>query len=169
MKSFAALWFVAASPAPLAALSAEGSAEESAEQREAAPEVFVPDDREVYDAVGYAPAVRVGDMLYLSGVTGDPVARDADDAALEANFVSIFEQIEATLDTAGIGFDQVVLLRSYRLHFERTFPLFNEVKKRYLKEPYPVWTDVGVSDLIPGAVAELEVQAWLGGKRREAK
>ena len=58
---------------------------------------------------------------------------------------------------------------SYRLHFERTFPLFNEVKKRYLKEPYPVWTDVGVSDLIPGAVAELEVQAWLGGKRREAK
>ena len=123
--------------------------------------------------MGYAPAVRVGDLLHLSGVTGDAVARDADDAAPEANFVSIFEeifeQIGATLARAGIGFDQVVLPRSHRLHFERTFPLFDEVKKRYVKEPYPVWTDVGVSDLRPGAVAELEGHAFFGGKRREAR
>ena len=160
MKYFAALFFVAASLAPFSALAAE---------EKVATEVFVPEDRKVYDAVGFAPAVRVGDMLYLSGVTGSPVARDADDAALKANFVSIFEQIQATLEKAGIGFDNVVLLRSYRLHFKKTFPIFNEVKKRYVKEPYPVWSDVGVSDLIPGAVAELEVQAWLGGKRTEAR
>ena len=108
-------------------------------------------------------------MLYLSGVTGTPVERDADDAALKANFVSIFEQIKATLEKAGASFDNVVLLRSYRLDLKRTFLLFNEVKKRYVKEPYPVWSDVGVSDLIPGAIAELEVQAWLGGKRTEAR
>ena len=160
MKYFAALVFVAASLGPLSALAAE---------EKVAPEVFVPEDRKVYDAVGFAPAVRVGDMLYLSGVTGSPVARDADDAALKANFVSIFEQIQATLEKAGIDFDNVVLLRSYRLNFKKTFPIFNEVKKRYVKEPYPVWSDVGVSDLIPGAVAELEVQAWLGGKRTEAR
>ena len=160
MKYFAALFFAVASLASGSALAAE---------EKAAPEVFVPENRKTYDAVGFAPAVRVGDMLYLSGVTGAPVARDADDAALKANFVSIFEQIEATLEKAGIGFDNVVLLRSYRLDFKKTFPLFNEVKKRYVKEPYPVWSDVGVSDLVPGAIAELEVQAWLGGKRKEAR
>lgn len=111
-KSLAAPCFVAGSPAPL---FAERSDEQRAERREPSPEVFVPEDREVHDAVGYAPAVRVGDLLHLSGVTGDAVARDADDAAPEANFVSIFEQIfeqiGATLAGAGIGFDQVVLPR----------------------------------------------------------
>lgn len=160
MKYLAALFFAAASLAPLSALAAE---------EKVAPEVFVPENRKTYDAVGFAPAIRVGDMLYLSGVTGTPIERDADDAALKANFVSIFEQIKATLEKAGASFDNVVLLRSYRLDLKRTFLLFNEVKKRYVKEPYPVWSDVGVSDLIPGAIAELEVQAWLGGKRTEAR
>ena len=36
------------------------------------------------------------------------------------------------------------------------------------KTPYPTWTDVGISALPPGAVAELVVTAWLGGTRQEA-
>ena len=132
-------------------------------------EVLVPEDRKTYDAFGFAPAVRVGDMLYLSGVTGAPVARDADDEALTANFVSIFEQVKATLAEAGATFDNVVLMRTYRLDYLKNFPLFKAVKDRYVREPFPAWVDIGIDALPPGAMAELEVQAWLGGTRREAE
>ena len=142
----------------------------SAEEK-IAPEVFVPENRKIYDSVGYAPAVRVGDMLYLSGVSGKPVAPDADEKALRANVISMFEQARAVLAKAGADFDNVVMMRTYRLDslFLKAFPVFNEIKKRYIREPYPAWTDVGVSALVPGAVFELELQAWLGGKRKEAR
>ena len=146
--------------APFAALSAEEGV---------APEVFVSQDPNVPESIRYSPAVRVGDMLYLSGVTGTPVARDADDEALTANFVSIFEEVGARLARAGATFDNVVTVETYRLDYSKTFLLFNAVKNRYIKAPYPTWTDIGISELPPGAVAELVVTAWLGGTRREAQ
>lgn len=132
------------------------------------PEVYSAPDGALPPGVHYAPAVRVGDMLYLSGVTGAPVARDADDAALTANFVSIFEQVRANLERAGATFDNVVTIRTYHLDYVKNFFLFNEVKNRYVKAPHPTWTAFGIAELPPGAVAELEVMAWLGGTRREA-
>ena len=132
------------------------------------PEVFGSRDPNLPGFIRYAEAVRVGDMLYLSGVTGTPVERDADDAALTANFVSIFEEVKARLARAGATFDHVVTVETYRLDYLKTFALFNEVKNRYIKAPYPTWTDVGISALPPGAVAELVVTAWLGGTRQEA-
>ena len=156
---------LAMAAAPLATIPNEsGAAEEGA----VAPEVFVSRDPGQPDFVRFSPVVRVGDMLYLSGVTGPPVARDADDAALTENFVGIFEEVKARLARAGATFDNVVTVETYRLDYLRTFPLFNEVKNRYIRAPYPTWTDVGISALPPGAMAELVVTAWLGGTRREA-
>ncbi len=154
---------MAAAPFAMAA-DESGAAEEGA----VAPEVFVSRDPGQPDFVRFSPVVRVGDMLYLSGVTGPPVARDADDAALTENFVGIFEEVKARLARAGATFDNVVTVETYRLDYLRTFPLFNEVKNRYIRAPYPTWTDVGISALPPGAMAELVVTAWLGGTRREA-
>ena len=144
---------------PFSALSAEENV---------APEVFALQDPNIPEFIRYAPVVRVGDMLYLSGVTGTPVERDADDEALIANFVSIFEEVEARLARAGATFDNVVTVETYRLDYSKTFALFNEVKNRYITAPYPTWTDIGISELPPGAVAELVVTAWLGGTRQEA-
>ena len=132
------------------------------------PEVFGSRNPNLPEFIRYAEAVRVGDMLYLSGVTGTPVERDADDAALTANFVSIFEAVEAVLARAGATFDNVVTIETYRLDFLKNFVLFNEVKNRYIKAPYPTWTDIGISALPPGAISELAVTAWLGGTRQEA-
>ena len=132
------------------------------------PEVFGNQDPNLPEFIRYAEAVRVGDMLYLSGVTGTPVERDADDEALTANFVSIFEEVKAKLARAGATFDHVVTVETYRLDLLKNAALFGEVKNRYIKAPYPTWTDVGVSALAPGAVAEMAVTAWLGGTRQEA-
>ena len=80
-------------------------------------------------------------------------------ALLSNNFVSIFEEVEARLARAGATFDNVVTVETYRLDYLKTFALFNEVKNRYIKAPYPTWTDVGISALPPGAVVELVVTA----------
>ena len=133
-----------------------------------APEVFGSRDPNLPEFIRYAESVRVGDMLYLSGVIGTPVERDADDAALTANFVSIFEEVKVRLARAGATFDNVVTIDTYRLDYVKNFVLFNEVKNRYIKAPYPTWNDIGISALPPGAVAELVVTAWLGGTRQEA-
>ena len=104
-----------------------------------------------------------GDLLYLSDVTGTPVERDADDEALTANFVSIFEEVKAELARAGATFDHVVTVETYRLDHLKNAVLFGEVKNRYIKAPYPTWTDVGVSALAPGAVAKwrtMFIERW---------
>ena len=131
-------------------------------------EVFESQDPNLPESIRYSEAVRVGDMLYLSGVTGTPVARDADDEALTANFVSIFEEVKTRLSRAGATFDNVITVETFRLDYAKNFALFNEVKNRYIRAPYPTWTDIGISALPPGAVAELVVTAWLGGTRQEA-
>ena len=164
MIRHAALALAMAIP-PLATIPNESGA---AEDGAIAPEVFVSQDPGQPDFVRFSPVVRVGDMLYLSGVTGPSVARDADDAALTENFIGIFEEVKARLARAGATFDNVVTVETYRLDYMRTFPLFNEVKNRYIQAPYPTWTDIGISALPPGAMAELVVTAWLGGTRREA-
>ena len=131
-------------------------------------EVFGSRDPNLPESIRYAEAVRVGDMVHLSGVTGTPVERDAGAAALTANFVSIFEEIGERLARAGATFDNVISIETYRLDYLETFALFNEVKNRYITAPYPTWTDVGIAALPPGAVAEVKVTAWLGGTRRAA-
>ncbi len=152
------------------ALAPFGAPTDGEAQSEANSEVFVPADRSVsYDPIGYAPAVRVGDMLYVSGVTGAPVERDASDEELTANFVTIFETLKATLERAGASFDNVVLMESYHLDYVKNFFLFNAVKQRYIEEPYPAWTAVGIAELPPGAVAEMALTVWLGGTRQEAR
>ena len=139
-----------------------------AEDDKVAPQVFGSQNPNLPEFIRYAETVQVGDMLYLSGVTGTPVERDADDEALTANFVSIFDEVKARLARAGATFDNVVTIETFRLDYVKNFALFNEVKNRYVKAPYPTWTDIGVSTLPPGAVAELVVTAWLGGTRQEA-
>ena len=152
------------------ALAPFGAPTDGEANSEVKSEVFVPADRSVsYDPIGYAPAVRVGDMLYISGVTGAPVERDASDEELTANFVTIFEALKATLERAGASFDNVILMESYHLDYVKNFFLFNAVKQRYIEEPYPAWTAVGIAELPPGAVAEMALTVWLGGTRQEAR
>ena len=140
-----------------------------AEEENIVPEVF--EMHGLPDSIRYAESVRVGDMLYLSGLSGTPVERDADDEALTANFVSIFEEIEARLARAGGTMDNIIVIETFRLDsdFLKHFKLFNEVKNRYIKAPYPAWTDIGVGALVPGAVVEVTVTAWLGGTRQKAE
>ncbi|MDP9024927.1 MAG: RidA family protein [Candidatus Eremiobacteraeota bacterium] len=104
--------------------------------------------------VGYSRAVRVGNMVFVSGTTGD-----GPDAYVQAK--AALARIRIALEEAGASFDDVVRTRMFvtniadwdlvgKAHFEA----FGEVR--------PAATMVQVSALIaPELVVEIEVDAYV--------
>jgi enamine deaminase RidA (YjgF/YER057c/UK114 family) len=96
-----------------------------------------------------------------------------DVAAYQEQMRHAFRRIEATLTAAGVHFRDVVLLNTFHdwqvspFHGDRMaqFTAFGAVKDEFIKEPYPAWTAVGTSSLIPdGGLVEIQVIAHVATK-----
>ena len=112
-----------------------------------------------YDAWGLAPAVRVGDVLYCSGQLGIG-ADGALPASAEAQFENAFRHLGNVLAAAGFGFEDVVELTSFHVGLRDEMDAFVRVRDRFLSEPWPAQTAVGVAELgLPGALIELRATA----------
>jgi len=109
--------------------------------------------------VGYSRAVRVGNVVAVSGTTaasgGKPVAIGDPEAQTRA----IFETIEAALDDAGASLKDVVRTRVYLVdiaHFEAVAKVHGEV----FSEIRPANTTLAVSGFVsPDWLVEIEVDA----------
>lgn len=116
----------------------------------------------IYRDIGYAPAVRVGNTLYISGQIG----RDAQMRlveAREAQFVQVFENLKTVLHAAGADFDDIVDVTSFHTDM-RDLPLYMQVRDRYFSGPHrPAWTAIGAASLcgIPGYFLEVKAVAVL--------
>ncbi|MFK7896708.1 MAG: RidA family protein [Myxococcota bacterium] len=111
----------------------------------------------------FAPAVRSGDMLYLSGVIGALAeGEEAGDAAYAAGTHRAFKQIEVVLGEAGAKFEDIVSMTSFHVGMGKHLGALAAVKDEYLPEPYPAWTVIGVSELFdPRGFVEIQVIARL--------
>ncbi len=115
----------------------------------------------VYDKIHYAPAVRVGNTIYVSGQIG----RD-DNMQLveprEAQIVQAFENLKKVLAAGGASMDDIVDLTSFHTDM-RDLALFMEVKDRYLTRDFPAWTAIGAASLcgVPGYIVEIKAVAVL--------
>jgi enamine deaminase RidA (YjgF/YER057c/UK114 family) len=124
-------------------------------------EVVIPTATEkaaAYDTYHYSPSRRVGDTLYISGVVaGRRDGEGKDIPAFKAQVRRAFQRIQSTLSAAGATFDDVVMLNTFHVwqtpHFEgdkaAQFAAFGAVKDEFMKAPYPAWTAVGTTALIP--------------------
>ncbi len=103
----------------------------------------------------YSDAVRVGDLVFLSGVvSGDP------DPAQQ--FRNIFERIDQILQNAGSGLDRIVDMTTYHVDMHAHIQDFMDVKSEYVPN-LPSWTAVGVTELYsPRAFIEVKVIAAVG-------
>ena len=110
----------------------------------------------------FSSAVRVGEVLYISGQMGfredGTLAEGLDGQARQA-----FENIRAVLTSAGLGFGDVFHC-TVMLADMSQWPAFNEVYLEYFSEPLPTRSAFGVSALALGGVVELECQAYAGKK-----
>jgi 2-iminobutanoate/2-iminopropanoate deaminase len=111
-------------------------------------------------AIGpYSPAVRVGNMLFVSGqVPIDPATGNMIDGDVATQSRRVFENIGALLKAAGAGFDQVVRTTVF-LADMNDFARMNDVYGQYFREPYPARATVQVARLPKDARVEIDVIA----------
>lgn len=152
----------------IAALSAGAASAQTAPARTPGPperipsaggEVIIPDgQRWAYDNIQYAPARRVGDMLYVSGVIAGkaPGEHAGDIEAYKAGLRQAFRHLEKVLKASGASFDDVVMINSFHVwnspHFKGTrdehIAAVIAVKAEFMKGPHPAWTAVGTTGLL---------------------
>ena len=110
-------------------------------------EFVIPEgDQKAYEINHFAPAVIDGDRVFLSGVIGiDENGKVPSDP--EKQFVLAWERVKKVLEAAGSSLDRIVEMTTYHVDFHDHLMTFVEVKDRFLKEPYPAWTGVGVTTL----------------------
>lgn len=153
---------IAAFTAAMAVACAPSSFAED-ESADAGRQVIVPSAWEgAYNSLHYAPAVRAGDWLILSGVVAS-LAPNETDADQDAAFARAFDAIGAILAEAGAEWDDVVEIITYHTDLPAQVTTFGAVKDRYLKEPYPAWTAIDIDRLYPDrGIVEIKVTAYLG-------
>ena len=108
----------------------------------------------------FSSAVRIGDILYLSGQMGF-----RDDGTLvegmEGQARQAFENIRAVLDSAGLSFGDVFHC-TVMLADMAQWADFNKVYLDYFSDPLPTRSAFGANGLPLGGLVELECQAFAG-------
>jgi enamine deaminase RidA (YjgF/YER057c/UK114 family) len=116
-----------------------------------------------YNDWHFSPAVRVGDVIWLSGQAGDM------DGDYRAGAERVFENIRLTLEAAGATLEDVVEIVTYHRDMEK-FQEFAAVYHAYFPNNYPAWTAVGVTALAdPILDLEIKVTAVAGSGARVEK
>ncbi|AXF14416.1 RidA family protein [Paraburkholderia caledonica] len=116
----------------------------------------------VYERIRYAPAVKVGNTIYVSGQVG----RDAKMQLVEgreAQTIQAFENLKKVLEAAGALLSDVVDLTTFHTDM-RDLPSFIEIRDRYLTtHPMPAWTAIGAHMLggTAGYIVEIKAVAVL--------
>jgi len=112
----------------------------------------------------FSKAVRVGDILYLSGVIGRTADGKVPDG-IEAQTRAAMDDIGATLKTAGLSYGDLIHCTVF-LSDMKQWPAFNKVYIGYFPAgELPARSAFGVNGLaLPGALMEIECQAYAGKK-----
>lgn len=123
-------------------------------------QLIVPPGMEnIVERYRYAPGVRVGDTLYVSGQVGRDEQLKVVEGT-EAQFEQAFRNVGKVLDAAGFAFSDIVELETWFLDFPKDLALFMLVKDRFFGTTTPTWTGFGVAAFsMPGIVCEIKVTA----------
>lgn len=116
----------------------------------------------LYDAHKYSPAIRSGDLLFVSGQVG---SRDdgSPEPVFEDQVRRAFANLRAVLAAAGCTFDDVVDVTTFHTDPEGQIETVMKVRGDEIGEPpYPNWTAVGVTWLA-GFDFEIKVIARIPG------
>ncbi|MFN3815244.1 RidA family protein [Brevundimonas sp.] len=110
------------------------------------PEPVYPAERHaLYDAHGYAAAIRSGDLLFVSGQVGSR-ADGSPEPDYKDQVRQAFANLRATLQAGGCTLEDIVDVTTFHTDPERQFEAFMAVKTEvFPRPPYPNWTAVGVT------------------------
>jgi len=111
-------------------------------------------------AIGpYSPAVRSGQMVFISGqVPIDPATGNLIDGDIAAQTRRVFDNLGALLKAAGLSYANVVRTTVF-LADMNDFAAMNQTYATFFSEPYPARSTVQVSRLPKDARVEIDVIA----------
>ncbi len=114
----------------------------------------------------YSPAIRIGDLLFVSGHTGsDPKTREFDQG-ISAQTELAFKNLLAVVEAAGGVMADTAKVTVFMTDMESDFQAMNDVFRRVFPVDPPARSTVGVAHLArPGLKLEIEMIVAIGSSR----
>jgi reactive intermediate/imine deaminase len=117
---------------------------------------------EGYQGLPFSDAVRVGNMLYLSGFVGNkPGTLELVNGGVQAEARQALENIRSTLEKYGSSMDEIVKCTVFMADIDEWSAL-NEVYVTFFPGHKPARSAFGTSGLALGARTEIECLATVG-------
>ena len=115
-------------------------------------------------AIGpYSQAIAVDGLLFTAGQAAlDPVTGALVDGGIEAETERVMANLTAVLDAAGCGWGDALKTTIFLVDMA-DFAAVNTIYGRFMSDPPPARSTVGVAALPKGARVEIEVVARLRG------
>ena len=113
-------------------------------------------------AIGpYSPALKVGNLLFLSGsIPLDPVSGQLVDGGIAEQTRRVMDNIKALLEAGGASFQNVARTTVFMVDLGE-FAAMNEIYASYFTAPYPARSTVQVVKLPRDVRVEIDVIAVL--------
>ncbi len=109
----------------------------------------------------YSQAVIYQDMIYLSGQGAvDPFTNQLKTGTIEKETKLTLENIKIIMEAAGSSLDKILQVRVYLTDI-REYARFNEVYRKYFKDPQPARTCVEVKKLPFGLRIEIDTVGYI--------
>lgn len=124
--------------------------------------IVTPATQAMYDNYHFAPATRVGNIIWVSGQVGiDEAGKPG--VGMEAQARLAFQGLQAILEAAGAELTDVVELVTFHLDLRGEVAEFMRVKDEFFPDRYPSWSAVGVTQLAsPDFLVEVRAVAVAG-------
>lgn len=124
--------------------------------------IIPPGTEVLYDHYHFAPAVRAGNLIWISGQVGiDATFAAGETVADQARLA--FEAIKVTLAAAGATLADIVELMTFHTDLRGEIEDFMKVKDEYIPDNFPAWSALGVTQLAaPEYKLEIRVVAVAG-------
>ena len=109
-----------------------------------------------YEKFQFAPVVRVGDTIHVSGVIGTRDDGSVDDDPTR-QFAQAFSNLATMLKAAGCTTIDVVEMTTFHVGLQQNMRAFMAAKREAMPgPPHPAWTAIGIVELaIPGGLVEI--------------
>ena len=122
--------------------------------------VILPEaNRRAYESFHFAPGIRAGNLVILSGQIGLDQNGNLPERA-EEEFRNAWHSIGQTLAHAGLSYADIVEYTTFHVGLQANLPIFMKVRDEFISAPWPAWTAIGITELaVPGARVEIRVVA----------
>jgi enamine deaminase RidA (YjgF/YER057c/UK114 family) len=128
---------------------------------------IIPKGWEIYEHLTFAPAVRRGNMLYISGTDATEIDLETGKLVIRGDIVqqyrTIFLKMKTILDAAGATFDDVMWTCDY-IRTKEGYKGTTAVRREFFGTSFPASTGIVVQDLLSkNALVEMDAVAMLDG------